>query len=273
MISCSPGPGLSRVRRGTGVHGGCDRSSRSARGPLPPRLLRARPSWRVRGGRAPGLGVVRTPARPRPPAFLPRGAGGTGVLGRGGHSRRPFPKAPGPWRAALPSSAGRAGPTPRCSPPGLGALERVAPGPPWCPWSAPGRLRCLRPSGGVVSFPGDSPRAAAAVVGVSEERVVEEVGKGGAPVPLAGARAPRLPFPSPLLPPSPRRRGVGGVGRCDSEDLAGLVSARGGPGQRRGAWPARGAAPLSRHGSCPRLRPSLSPASREAGSSLLWAVT
>ena len=102
---------------------------------------------------------------------------------------------------------------------------------------------------------------------------MEEVGKGGAPVPLAGARAPRLPFPSPLLPPSPRRRGVGGVGRCDSEDLAGLVSARGGPGQRRGAWPARGAAPLSRHGSCPRLRPSLSPASREAGSSLLWAVT
>lgn len=36
VMSCSPGPGLSRVGRGTDIHGEWDRSSRSARGSLAP---------------------------------------------------------------------------------------------------------------------------------------------------------------------------------------------------------------------------------------------
>lgn len=72
VLSCSPGPGLSRVRRGTDVHGEWDRSSRSARGPLAPSPLPAvAVRWGVWGG-------VQAPARPRPPVFCLTALAGPG---------------------------------------------------------------------------------------------------------------------------------------------------------------------------------------------------
>lgn len=71
VTSRSPGPGLSRARRGTDIPGEWDRSSRSA--PRAPRL--SRPAGRRRVGR----GGVRNPARPRLPRHPPHGAGGAEV--------------------------------------------------------------------------------------------------------------------------------------------------------------------------------------------------
>src|SRR3712207_8374297 len=60
VMLCSPGPGLSRARRGTDVHGERDRSSRSARGSPRPFSPAASGVWEAAG--------VRNPARPRSPA-------------------------------------------------------------------------------------------------------------------------------------------------------------------------------------------------------------
>lgn len=77
VTSRSPGPGLSRAGRGTGIPGEWDRSSRSACGPLSspytPVVVR-------------GRGGVRNPARPRSPAFCLLVAGGA----RGLLTRRTF---------------------------------------------------------------------------------------------------------------------------------------------------------------------------------------
>lgn len=64
VMSCSPGPGLSRVGRGTDIHGEWDRSSRSARGSLAPPLLPPAVVGGVWGG---GCGGVWAPARPHFP--------------------------------------------------------------------------------------------------------------------------------------------------------------------------------------------------------------
>lgn len=60
VMSCSPGPGLNRVRRGTDIHGEWDRASRSARGSLAPPLL---PPAVVGGVGGEGCGGVWAPAR------------------------------------------------------------------------------------------------------------------------------------------------------------------------------------------------------------------
>lgn len=188
-MSRSPGPGLSRVRRGTDTPGEWDRSSRSACGPhAPPSRL-----WAARGG-AEGCGL-------RPDPGLPS------LRDRGRLTQRTLSLASlGCVVVGGLPVVGGLHPTPRCSPPGR--AERVAPGPPWCPWSAPGRLRCLKPSGGAVPCSQRTPLWVAAVGGVARGGRVAESVKGGTPVPPAVGSG-RLVVPAPQRA-AVARRGAGG---------------------------------------------------------------
>lgn len=113
-------------------------------GPLFSFCLRAPCSSFPPVGGAGGCRGVRTPARPWPPVAVGLGSADAADTLAG--------LSPGClwWAASSPWWGGGPHPMPRCSPPGR--AERVAPGSPWCPWSAPGRLRCLKPSGGAVPF-------------------------------------------------------------------------------------------------------------------------
>lgn len=169
-------------------------------------------------GEVVGGGCVWTPARPRFPAVLPHGTRGTwGPL-----TQRTLSLAFVGFVCGERSSPPRGGPSRRRAAHRLGVLSALSPGPLWCPWSAPGCLRCPRPSGGVVSR-SQRPRPAAAVGGVSGERWVEPV-REAHPPPLWGCG--RLVVPCRV---SCQRGGL---------DLAGRVSDRTGPSQRCGAWPA-----------------------------------
>lgn len=115
---------------------------------------------------------------------------------------------------------------PRCSPPGC--AECVAPGPLWCPWSAPGCLRCLRPSGGVVSR-SQRPQFSSCCCRWRVRRACGGAGKGGPPCPLLwGCGCLVVPWHASCW------------GCVCGQDLAGCVSGRAGPSQRCGAWPAEG---------------------------------
>lgn len=125
VTSRSPGPGLSRARRGTDIPGEWDRSSRSA--PRAPRLARP-PAGRRRVGR----GGVRNPARPR----LPRHPASRRWRGRGLLTQRTR-SALGPCarvsRAALSVAGRRRSAAALCALPGSsvgapGALQDVSPG-------------------------------------------------------------------------------------------------------------------------------------------------
>lgn len=141
--SCSPGPGLSRAGRGTGVPSECVRSSRSARGA--PRL--AFPSCPLGRVRKAGVGVW-------PPALtfgLPSPALGC-LVGPWvfGHSRCALLRLPGVCPASGPPRGGEG-----CAAATLRApawvCERASSDPRWCPWSAPGRPSGAR--GRAVVFP------------------------------------------------------------------------------------------------------------------------
>lgn len=122
---------------------------------------------------------------------------------------------------------------PRCSPPGR--AECVAPGPLWCPWSAPGCLRCLRPSGGVVSR-SQRPQFSSCCCRWRVRRACGGAGKGGPPCPLLwGCGRLVVPWHASCW------------GCVCGQDLAGCVSGRAGPSQRCGAWPAEGCCFFAQH--------------------------
>ena len=122
-----------------------------------------------------------------------------------------------------------------------GRAERVAPGSLWCPWSAPGCLRCLRPSGGVVSR-SQRPPPLGHRCRWCVRRAGGGVGKGGPPAPpLWGCGRLVVPWHAWCR-----------VGR---------VSDRAGPSQRCGAWPAEGCCSFAQH-AVPVSAPLV--ASREA---------
>ncbi|CAD7679478.1 unnamed protein product [Nyctereutes procyonoides] len=137
-----------------------------------------------------------------------------------------FPEGLGPWRAALPRPRGEGRPD--------AALLTARPG-------------CLRPSGGVVSFPGDSPRAAVAVGGV-----VRGAGGGSRQgrrtrAPGGGAGASSAPAPRALS--VPERRLMGPV--WGDERVGGDA-----PSRRRSLPTAACASPLRDRGGSRRAGPA-----------------
>lgn len=187
-------------------------------GPLFSFCLRAPCSSFPPVGGAGGCRGVRTPARPRPPVAAGLGSADAADTLAGLS-----------WLFVvgdLLPVVGGAHPMPRCSPPGR--AERVAPGPPWCPWSAPGRLRCLKPSGGAVPCSQRTPLWVTAIGGDARGGRVAESVKGGTPVPPAVGSG-RLVVPAPQRPLLP--------GGCGGLTWWGELSDRGGPSRRRGAWP------------------------------------
>lgn len=187
-------------------------------GPLFSFCLRAPCSSFPPVGGAGGCRGVRTPARPQPPVAAGLGSADAADTLAGLS-----------WLLVvgdLLPVVGGAHPMPRCSPPGR--AERVAPGPPWCPWSAPGRLRCLKPSGGAVPCSQRTPLRVAAVGGDARGGRVAESVKGSTPVPPAVGSG-RLVVPAPQRPLLP--------GGCGGLTWWGELSDRGGPSRRRGAWP------------------------------------
>lgn len=198
-------------------------------GPAP--LLPAAPSRAACGG-GPG---VRTPARPCPPVVPPlaAAAGGGGVRHDAADTLAGLSGRPCARRAALPRGGEGPPPPPRPShAPGVPSAWRLAP--PRCPWSAPGRLRCPRPSGGVVSRSQRPPLGSPPSAASSEGAGGRSRSRAAHPSPPAGVGRPRV------VPPRPQGRALGAVSGGERAWWGVFLSDRGGPSQRRGAWPPRG---------------------------------
>lgn len=209
-MSRSPGPGLSRVRRGTDTPGEWDRSSRSACGPhAPPSRL-----WAARGV-AEGCGL-------RPDPGLPS------LRDRGRLTQRTLSLASlGCVVVGGLPVVGGLHPTPRCSPPGR--AERSGAWPSVVPLERSRSSQVPEAEWWRRSlFPADPPlgrrrwRSCPRWAGgrIGEGRHTRS--------PRCGERAPCRPRPA--------------TGRCCPEGCGGLtwwgeLSDRGGPSRRRGAWP------------------------------------
>lgn len=158
MTSRSPGPGLSRARRGTDIPGEWDRSSRSACGPL------ASPTRPTAVGGRQGCGIRPDPVHPR---LLPHGAGGAQGSPDAADTLRPASAVFS--RCGSPRGGGsRPAAAPRALRPALW----------WCPWSVPGRPSGVRGRVGGVASRSRRPRWVVPLkcvcVGVESARPREE---------------------------------------------------------------------------------------------------